>query len=79
VYGDEVIAEPMFVPSTLNWTFATATLSEAVAVRVTDEPETVAPLLGTVRETEGGVISAVAKVWSVEVEVFPCPSVETTA
>jgi hypothetical protein len=58
VYGDDDIAEPIFVPSILNWTFVTPTLSEAVAEMVTDEPETVAPLVGAVRETVGGVISA---------------------
>ena len=62
VYGDDVIAEPMLVPSTLNCTFATATLSEAVAVRVTDDPETVAPLDGAVSETDGGVVSGVGAV-----------------
>ena len=54
-----MIAEPILVPSTLNCTLATATLSEAVAVRVTDEPPTVAPLDGTVSETVGGVVSGV--------------------
>ena|ERR1700722_15200060 len=47
----------MFVPSTLNCTFATATLSEAVAVKVTDDPPTVELADGTVRETDGGVVS----------------------
>jgi hypothetical protein len=54
-----VIAEPMFALSTLNCTFATATLSDAVAVKVTDEPDTVAPLDGPVSETLGGVVSGV--------------------
>jgi hypothetical protein len=58
VYGDEVIAEPMFVPSTLNCTLAIETmLSEAVAVRVTDDPATVAPLDGAVIDTFGAVVS----------------------
>ena len=49
----------MLVPSILNWTLATATLSEAVAERVTLEPETVAPFEGAVRDTDGGVVSGV--------------------
>src|SRR3984893_12156705 len=53
------MAEPIFVPSTLNCTFATATLSEAVAESATDEPETVAPFAGAVSETEGAVLSTV--------------------
>ena len=52
-------AEPMFLPLMMNWTFATATLSEAVAVKVTSEPDTVAPSEGVVKETDGGVVSAV--------------------
>ena len=82
VYGDEVIAEPMFVPSTLNCTLAAATLSDAVAERATEVPETVAPDEGTVSETEGGVVSgtaAVVNAWSLDVAVLPCPSAETTA
>ena len=54
-----MIAEPIFVPSTLNWTFATATLSEAVAVRGTLVPETVELAVGTVSDTVGGVVSGV--------------------
>jgi hypothetical protein len=55
----DVMAEPMFAPSTLNWTFATATLSEAVAERETAAPPTVAPFDGAVREAVGGVVSGV--------------------
>jgi hypothetical protein len=57
VYGEDVSAEPTFVLSTSNCTLATATLSEAVAVRVTLLPETAAPTDGAVRETVGGVVS----------------------
>ena len=59
-YGEAVTGEPRFVLSTLNCTLATATLSEAVAEIVTDEPETVAPLDGAVSETVGGVVSGAA-------------------
>ena len=52
-------AEPMVLPLLMNWTFATATLSEAVAVKVTSEPDTVAPSEGAVKDTDGGVLSAV--------------------
>jgi hypothetical protein len=58
-YGDEVMAAPILVPSTSNCTLATATLAEAVAERVTDDPETVAALDGAVSETDGGVVSGV--------------------
>jgi hypothetical protein len=78
-YGEDVSAEPMSVPSTLKVTPATATLSLAFAESVTLVPPTVAPLLGAVRETVGGVVSGVAevvKVWSEEVARFPDPSVE---
>jgi hypothetical protein len=60
-YGAEVMAEPMFVPSTMNWTFATATLSEAVAVSVTNEPETVAPSEGAVMETDGRIVEGAVR------------------
>ena len=54
VYGDEEIAEPILVPSTLNCTFEIEPLpSEAVAVRVTEDPETVEFADGAVREAEG--------------------------
>jgi hypothetical protein len=63
VLGDEVevISEPMLVvPSSLNWTPETPTSSEAVAVKVTELPLTVAPDAGTVMATVGGVVSVVA-------------------
>ena len=55
-YGALVTGAPRFAPSSLNWTDATPTLSEAVAETVT-EPETVALSAGAVSETVGGVVS----------------------
>ena len=52
-----MISEPVLEPSNLNWTPATPTLSVALAETVTEDPETVAPLDGAVRETDGGVVS----------------------
>ena len=46
-----------FTPSSLNWTPATPTLSEAVADTVTN-PVTVALFAGAVRVTDGGVVSS---------------------
>ena len=48
-------APRLVVPSSLNCTPATPTLSAAVAESVTAVPETVAPLAGVVIETVGGV------------------------
>lgn len=61
VLGDEVevISEPTLVPSTKNCTPAIPMSSVEVAVRVTDDPETVEPAVGTVRKTVGGVVSGV--------------------
>ena len=56
-YGALVSSAPKFVPSILNCTPATPTLSEALAVIVT-VAGTVAPLLGEVMLTVGGVVSA---------------------
>jgi len=42
----------------LNCTPATPTLSEALAETIKDEPETVAPFAGAVREMVGAVVSA---------------------
>ena len=50
-------APRLVVPSSLNCTPATPTLSEAEAVTVNAVPETVAPLVGAVIETVGGVAS----------------------
>ena len=57
-YGAAVSSDPTFAPSTLNWTPATATLSEALAETVT-LPDTVAPLAGAVMTTVGTVVSGV--------------------
>jgi hypothetical protein len=48
-------------PSSLNWTPATATLSEAVAVTLI-VPETVLPDAGDVMLTVGGVVSGLGHV-----------------
>ena len=56
-YGAVVSSAPTFVPSTLNCTPATPTLSEAPADSVT-LPETVVPPAGAVTDTVGGVVSA---------------------
>jgi len=56
-YGAVVMAAPMFAPSNLNCTLATATLSAALAVNET-VPVRVAPAEGAVTETVGGVVSA---------------------
>ena len=45
-----------FAPSRRNWTPATAVLSEALALTVMVFA-TVAPFVGAVRETVGGVVS----------------------
>lgn len=52
----------MLAVPTLNCTFATAVLSEAVAVRETDEPETVAPPDGDVKDTDGEAVSGVGDI-----------------
>jgi hypothetical protein len=57
-YGGAVISLPRLRPLTLNCTPTTPTLSLAVAVRITAEPDTVALLAGAVRATEGAVVSA---------------------
>src|SRR5438445_4522135 len=56
VYGGALTSAPRLVPSSLNCTPATPTLSEALADTVT-VPVTVAPLAGAVKETAGGVVS----------------------
>ena len=50
------MVEPVFAPSTLNCTLATATLSLALTVAVT-VPERAALETGEVMETVGGVVS----------------------
>ena len=60
MYGPTVTSEPtLVVPSSLNWTPETATSSEAVAESDTEAPATVAPVVGEVMATTGGVISLV--------------------
>ncbi len=56
VYGERVSTGPIFVPSTLNCTLVTATLSAAMAVSV-EVPLIVANGSGVVTETVGGVVS----------------------
>jgi len=50
-----VTAAPMFDPSTWNWTLEIATVSEATAVTVM-VPDTVAPEVGEVMETERSLV-----------------------
>lgn len=58
-----MIAEPILEPSSLNCTLATELiLSEAEAVRVTDDPETVTPLDGAVIDTNGTELSCTVTV-----------------
>src|SRR5438128_1558782 len=45
-YGNAVISEPRLLPSSLNWTPAIPTLSDAIAETATDEPLTLALTLG---------------------------------
>jgi len=52
-----VIAAPMLAPSTLNCTLPTATLSLALAIKLT-VPERVALAAGEAIETVGAVVSA---------------------
>lgn len=71
-----MIATPVFAPSTLNCTLATATLSDAVAVTFT-VPESVAFAAGDVTETLGATVSAtVVDVMSTLVTEFPPESVD---
>jgi hypothetical protein len=56
-YGAVVSSEERFTPSSLNCTPITPTLSEAVAPRETEEPDTVDRLVGDVIETVGAVVS----------------------
>lgn len=58
-YGAVVSSVPRFEPSSLNCTPMTPILSEAVAERETEEPETVEPDDGEEMETDGLVVSGV--------------------
>lgn len=59
-YGTDVSSLPMLVPSTLNCTPATPTLSDAVAATLT-VPDTVELFAGEVIETVGPEVSAGAE------------------
>jgi hypothetical protein len=69
-YGAVVSSAPRFAPSSLNWTPATPTLSEAVAVTVT-APDTVDPLAGAVIAVVGAVVSVGGAVVNVNTVVCP--------
>src|SRR5205823_1235260 len=56
-YGAVMSSAPRFAPSSLNCTPTTPTLSLVVAVTVAAVPDTVAPFVGAVIETTGGVVS----------------------
>src|SRR5436309_539311 len=55
-YGEVVSSAPKAAPSSRNWTPATPTLSEALALTAV-VPDTVAPPAGEVMLTVGGVVS----------------------
>ena len=74
-YGAVVSSAPSGAPSTRNCTPATAMLSEAFAVTVTD-PDTVAPPAGAVIETVGALVSYVTV--SVLVPGLPAASFAVT-
>jgi hypothetical protein len=59
-YGEVVPDAPTFAPSTLNCTPATPTLSNEVAVSVTEAPEREEPAVGEVSVTVGDVVSVAA-------------------
>src|SRR5437899_5872653 len=71
-WGATVTLAPRFLPSSLNWTQATPTLSVALAEIVT-VPATVAPATGAIREIVGGVLSTVTLTAAV-VAVLPAVS-----
>ncbi len=58
-HGAVVASAPRFVPSNWNCTPITPTLSAALAVTITD-PATVAPEVGNVMATVGGVTSRIS-------------------
>src|SRR5205807_1175741 len=68
VYGADVASLPRFAVSSLNWTPRTATLSDAVADTFV-VPATVAPLVGAVTETVGGVESTLLTVTTTDEDV----------
>src|SRR5689334_22810841 len=72
--GALVTSAPRFVPSSLNCTPATPTLSAALATTVT-VPETSAPATGELIETDGGVVSfSTLTVTAAEVVRLPAAS-----
>jgi hypothetical protein len=77
-YGELNIADPRFAPSSLNWTYATATLSEAFAESATEEPPTVAPFVGAVSDTIGGVVSPAPTTVTVTPHVAVAPELPVT-
>jgi hypothetical protein len=72
-YGEVVSEEPTLLPSTLNWTLDTLTLSVAFAETATLLPEMVAPAAGAVIETVGTTLSAVTLTAEL-VKVLPAAS-----
>ena len=76
-YGAVVSNAPMFTPSRRNWTLATPTLSDAVALTVT-VPPTVAPAAGAEIATAGAVLSSVVNVKSPDTAALAAASRERT-
>ena len=77
-YGALVSSAPRLLPSSMNWTPATPTLSEALAVTLI-VPETIDPGAGDVMLTAGGVVSGGGPLETVtvtvaDVAVFPAAS-----
>ena len=67
------VSESTRVPSTLNSTRVTATLSEAVAAMFT-RLETVAPEAGAVIETDGAAVSGAMPVWNFTSSIHTVPT-----
>ena len=65
---------PRLAPSSLNCTPTTDTLSEALAVTLTDTPDTVAPFAGAVTEVVGGMESTLFTVTPTGAEVAVLPA-----
>src|SRR4029077_19460636 len=72
-YGAVVCSRPKFALSRRNWTPATPTLSEALAVRLI-VPLTVAPFAGAAMLTVGGVVSFETVTVTAAVVVLPAAS-----
>src|ERR1700693_3315968 len=69
-----MFSAPRWAPPSLNCTPATPTLSAAVADTVTLAPDTVAPVVGAVIDTVGGVVSALLTVTLTAAEVVVLPA-----